>query len=158
MKKLDSMLMIRVVVLTAFCFIVGLTERVPAQNVQTSSKASVAKTQRWEYCAVTIPYPSSRFDSEVHVAAASITYFTPSGHRREDVRSEISDAEIKKDLVDKNNINYVRSMANQRAADDALAKAIAKLGDDGWEMVGESPIRYGSERNEIGLYFKRPKQ
>lgn len=158
MKNLGSTLTMRIVVLTSFCFIVGVTEKATAQNVQTNPKTNVTKTQRWEYCAITNPYPASRFDSEVHIAAASIIFFASSGQRKEEIRSEISEAEIKQDALDKNNINYIRMLANQRAADDALAKAIAKLGDEGWEMVGESPIRYGSERNEIGLYFKRLKQ
>jgi len=38
-----------------------------------------------------------------------------------------------------------------------ITKAIARLGEEGWEMVGQGPldVRAGTALN--ALYFKRPK-
>lgn len=40
---------------------------------------------------------------------------------------------------------------------EALARAMAKLGQEGWEMVGESPFPVGVGSTG-GLYFKRRKK
>lgn len=40
---------------------------------------------------------------------------------------------------------------------EALAQMMVKLGDDGWEMIGQSP--FTSDARKLGLlYFKRRKQ
>jgi hypothetical protein len=46
----------------------------------------------------------------------------------------------------------------QGARDDAFAKAIAKLGEDGWEMTVQGPYQYGTENKSEAIYFKRLKQ
>ena len=47
------------------------------------------------------------------------------------------------------------SPAVERATEVVLARAIAKLGVDGWEMVGEVVFTFGAERNNQAIYFKR---
>ncbi len=39
----------------------------------------------------------------------------------------------------------------------ALAKTMARLGNEGWEMVGESPFPFNNG-NQGALFFKRPKK
>ena len=46
----------------------------------------------------------------------------------------------------------------QGARDDAFAKAIAKLGEEGWEMTVQGPYQYGTENKSEAIYFKRLKQ
>jgi hypothetical protein len=43
------------------------------------------------------------------------------------------------------------------AEEDALAAAIARLGDEGWELAGVGPVGPGQGINYHYLYFKRPK-
>jgi hypothetical protein len=40
---------------------------------------------------------------------------------------------------------------------DALARQIAKLGDEGWEMVGCGGVNAGDYQSHHYIYFKRPK-
>jgi hypothetical protein len=44
------------------------------------------------------------------------------------------------------------------AENSALAKAISKLGNDGWEMVGEGTLFPADSGDQKVLYFKRRKQ
>lgn len=46
----------------------------------------------------------------------------------------------------------------QGARDNAFAKAIARLGEDGWEMTVQGPFQYGTENKSEAIYFKRLKQ
>jgi hypothetical protein len=40
----------------------------------------------------------------------------------------------------------------------ALAKAIARLGEDGWEMVGGGPFEFKQPMHGEALFFKRLKR
>jgi len=84
--------------------------------------------QKWEYCAITSVYYSNSNFGERPVAV--IRYFQSGGGKEETVE-------------------FVPDFGKRAELSDALAKAIAKLGDQGWEMFLKEPdVRY----------FKRPKQ
>lgn len=116
----------------------------------------VSKGQKWEYCAITSYYatftdPPSQPGAKVS-AVASICYFEFAGCRREELKFELDLAEFKKSLkIDR------LIAAGEKATEIALARAVAKLGDDGWEMVGEVVFTFGAERNNQAIYFKRKK-
>jgi hypothetical protein len=83
--------------------------------------------QKWEYCALTrAAYVGSNRNGRYW-----ISYFSDKG---------VQVVELEETALERN----------------GPAKAIAKLADEGWEMVGEGPldIRQGELR---ALYFKRPK-
>ena len=84
--------------------------------------------QPWEYCAVT----KASYVGSNRGGIYWISYFRDSGVQV----IEVEDAALEK---------------------NGPAKAIAKLGAEGWEMVGQGPleIRQGAPN---ALYFKRPKQ
>lgn len=48
----------------------------------------------------------------------------------------------------------VEESASERGA---LPKAIARLGEEGWELVGDGPIEFKGGTGGDALYFKRPR-
>ena len=112
----------------------------PVQAKQ-ASETQTSAAPKWEYCAIT-----SVFDRGDNFGrwkgTAIIHYFQASGSKDEIV--EITPApEINKKYP------YIS------AREEARFKAIAKLGDEGWEMILKEPDK---DRVITPLYFKRPKQ
>ncbi|HYO64190.1 MAG TPA: hypothetical protein VER08_11210 [Pyrinomonadaceae bacterium] len=106
----------------------GLSKAGSAAAQGSSPESRRADGPRWEYCAV----------SRAHYGGSSrggiywISYFREAG---------VQVVEVEESAVEKN----------------GMAKAIARLGEEGWEMVGpgQLDIRTGTSVNAI--YFKRPK-
>ena len=86
---------------------------------------------KWEYCAVT----KAQFVGSVRGGQYWISYF-----RKGNVQVETVEASVQ---------------------ESAVAKAVSKLGEEGWEMVGEGPleVRQGGPPGgtPTALYFKRRK-
>ena len=85
---------------------------------------------KWEYCAVT----KAQFVGSIRGGQYWISYF-----RRGNVQVETVEASVQ---------------------ESALAKAVSKLGEEGWEMVGEGPLEVrqgGPGGTPTALYFKRRK-
>ncbi len=86
---------------------------------------------KWEYCAVT----KAQFVGSIRGGQYWISYF-----RRGNVQVETVEASVQ---------------------ESAVAKAVSKLGEEGWEMVGEGPleVRQGGPAGgtPTALYFKRRK-
>ena len=124
---------------------------------QASAQQRRNKTQRWDYSAIlgagrTMP-PESK---DKYVGVATICYFQTSGCRKEEVVFELTYADFLKDADAKQNESYNRIYAAPaRATESALSKAIAKLGNDGWEMVGEGRTEFSNDNNVRAIYFKR---
>ena len=108
----------------------------PVQAQQEVRQA--AKTQKWEYCAVTAVSTHYRDNRDIGYYA-DIYYFNGSGIKGERIEVE-----------------YNREHFSTREI--ALAKAVAKLGEEGWEMIGGEPRYLGSSDSSLILYFKRLKQ
>jgi hypothetical protein len=99
----------------------------PAEARQEVRASKTYGGQKWEYCALTkAAYVGSNRNGRYWVS-----YFSDKG------------AQV---------VEYEETALERNGP----AKAIAKLADEGWEMVGEGPldIRQGELR---ALYFKRPK-
>lgn len=93
--------------------------------------------QKWEYCAITdVSYVEDTFNGRT---SAVIRYFQAGG-----VKEEI--VEFVSDIKKRSIYSYTNG---------ALAKAMAKLGDEGWELVSKES---DTDRNVKPFYFKRPKQ
>ncbi|MBD0324822.1 MAG: hypothetical protein ICV68_00235 [Pyrinomonadaceae bacterium] len=135
---------------------------VPSVEQVAAQKSRNQEYKKWEYCAVTNAYLAVTGESaDKYVGRASICYFQLSGCRREEVRFELIYADFLREAGANPNPNYNRYAAGVRAAESALSKAIAQLGEDGWEMVGETPIDFvnnaESNMRNKAIYFKRPK-
>jgi len=112
----------------------------PAQ-AQQATDAKKSSSQRWEYAAIPLNnavQPESGSLSTTRVQLP-IYYFQSSG-------------------VNQSQIEGVAEGGYRRANRDAISKAIAKLGDEGWEMVGQAPFEYRQDTGADLIYFKRPKQ
>jgi hypothetical protein len=101
-----------------------------AQSTQTTQSGGQTK---WEYCAIkaSIEWRSNIVRA---VPYTTIRYYQSSGWRTETV--EFDDYRQNHD------------------SDIPVASAIAKLGDEGWEMVDNST----SKGTSSWIYFKRPKR
>lgn len=96
-------------------------------------KERTAEWPKWEYAVITDVMEIGRGDAASNIkfmGVAELCYYQESGCQKLKIEGE-----------------------NKVAA---LAKAVAKLGDDGWEMVGESPFQlYSGDHG--ALMFKRRK-
>jgi hypothetical protein len=125
----------------------------------SAQKLPRIKAQRWEYCAI-IGAHSDLFGikTEKHTGVATICYFRSSGCHREQVSFELTYADFLKEANPKQGESYNRNYAfPAKATEAALSKAIARLGDDGWEMIGENRIDFSSPVDAINkaIFFKR---
>jgi hypothetical protein len=109
-------------------------------SIVAAQQTEKASSQKWEYCAVrneaVFQDTSGRWRG-----GALIHYFQAEGTREEVIRarSELG----------------LRSFATPTVSEDTRAKALAKLGNEGWEMVGVEVT--GEKNNSITYLFKRPK-
>jgi hypothetical protein len=108
-------------------------------NLQDAIQGTAAR-QKWEYCAIADVDIYGSSDKAVGVAV--IYYFKSTGYQAERVE-----------------IAAERSVDGARiAVDMARAKAIAKLGEDGWEMLCEGTpfaTRARPAERDKALYFRR---
>jgi len=110
--------------------LIGFTYSQPialAGQTQQPAQETKAVTTNWEYCAIT------NYGTTSEGTRVDICYFSPSGCRPDRLE-----------------------LANSIKKADALAIAIAKLGTDGWELVGMGPFELATA--STGFYFKRPKR
>lgn len=98
--------------------------------IQSAMAQTSAASPRWEYCAITW-VPSAGTAGGGIRYYANVLHFREAGQQIEEIEGT--------------------------SRENALNRAIAKLGADKWEMVGESP--YGrlidSDHQVTALYFKR---
>ncbi len=79
------------------------------------------------------------------MGTARLCYFQPAGCRSVVIEVESDDARGSTDKV----------------MSDALARAVAGLSDEGWEMIGHGAFKYvgvHDEHQDSALYFRRPKK
>ncbi len=99
-----------------------------------------SSVQKWEYCAITrASYSGGNFGGR---GTAIIRYFQVDGWKEEIV-------EFVPDIGQRGEYRIYET--------GALSKAIAKLGEEGWELVSKEPDI--DKTNHVTIfYFKRPKQ
>ena len=83
---------------------------------------------RWEYCAVT----KANYAVTNRTGQYWIIYFKSSEFKVENIEGDFT-------------------------TNSALARAITKLGDEGWELVSVGPLEVRNAKLDA-FYFKRPKQ
>ena len=131
MKKVGYACLLILLLLCGFLYASLLHKAMPAVNASAlnQEKAEARAGTRWEYCAVS----KAGYTGSTKGGAYWISYFRDNGVEIVEVDEKVSEQQ-----------------------GTSIAKAIAKLGEDGWEMTGsgELPVRTG--RFEA-LYFKRLK-
>jgi hypothetical protein len=101
-----------------------------AGGVEARASARRAEGGRWEYCAVS----KAQFIGSARGGQYWITYFRGTNVRVETVEASVTE--------------------------NGLAKAVSRLGEEGWEMVGEGTLDMGPGRGTppTAIYFKRPRE
>ena len=115
----------------------GLTLSGTAFNSAHAQRPEKAASAGWEYCAIT-DVPAFGQNGRV-IGSAKVCYFEGSGCRREEVEASVPGNDFTE---------------GKKAA---LAKAAAKLGADGWELLGEA-TQFGFLQGGVdpkALYFRR---
>ncbi len=137
----------------------------------SAATAQRSVINRWDYAAITGTYaPYVTENSSVAVSAsANICYMQAAGCQNEEVRAEVSFTKFFQDTRLENSPK-TRALAYDKAVENAYAKAIAKLGLEGWELVstpglefdnyfqnaqGNFTVQEGSKDRKPDLYFKR---
>jgi hypothetical protein len=95
------------------------------------ARAADSSDLQWEYCAVS----KAQFAAPARGGAYWISYFRSNG-----------------------NVDVVTVETGVTA--NAFAKAVAKLGEDGWDMVGEAPLEIRPAQpggTPTAIFFKRRK-
>jgi hypothetical protein len=140
------------------CLVAGVTVYLP-----TYSQKKV--NLQWEHCAITYasaPVPSVE-RIEKFTGIAEICMFQSTGCKRDDVKIDLDYGSFLQEIGSQENLNS-RQQASKRAREMAFAAAIAKLGNDGWEIVGDSIQNFDVSQSENyyiekkSVYFKRQKQ
>jgi hypothetical protein len=131
MNRKQSMLALAVLLIAGLLGGALFSGRLPGitttQAQQQATSSKIFAGQKWEYCALT----KAAYVASNRGGLYWISYFRDSG---------VQVVEIEDTALERN----------------GPAKAIAKLGDEGWEMIAEGPLdlRQGELK---ALYFKRPK-
>ena len=142
MSKTKQLLILAIIAAVAATWSVIATNPLGAFYVH-ANQGGQSGVQKWEYCAITsASYSGGNFGAR---GTAVIRYFQVGGVREEPIEFV---PDIGQNIGQR---NEVRTYEN-----GALNKAIAKLGDEGWELVSKEPDT-DKNRNNI-FYFKRPKQ
>jgi hypothetical protein len=112
-----------------------LTQSALARQIIPTATDCMAR--KWEYCSLTLTSSETKSKDGKFTVYADICYYQSTGCRRERILSE---------GLRVNSIGVYEV---------ARAKAIAKLGEDGWEMFLVRMQYWNSFEN--GFYFRRPK-
>lgn len=126
------------VILSAFAFF-GYTA---FTQTSTAQKASVAQ---WEYASIIASYSfnPTRDKTNKIAGTAVICYMQNSGCRLAEVKHEVDyTAYIQARLLPLEENSAARTNAGVRASEIAFQKALAQLGSEGWEMIGEPDIKF----------------
>ena len=132
----------RLTVVLAILLVVCQLPRVDGHSIEGSRT-------RWEYCAIVSAWGGTTRTNH-YVGLVTIRYFGDPESHQEQVRIE-GEAILTGTPVNSAIVEQIRLRA--------LSKALAKLGRDGWEMIGELPYARNSSPDESetkALFFKRP--
>lgn len=152
--------------LTSAALIFGIL----ASSIYSPSSAQKRFQNSWEYAAITFTtVPFSSENQSVITAIANVCFLQSSGCRNEEVKADLVLSKFLQDFR-LENTNNSRNLAYNRAKELVYTKAIAKLGSEGWEIVGQPSVNFdsyildiqgnyiissGSKEIKPNVYFKR---
>lgn len=170
-QRMNTMKRNAILVVSGVFFLVGCVAGVLISRFPVEAQRSTGNN--WEYAAITgyyTPYPADNPGS-IATMAVNICYLQVSGCRNEEVTASVPYAKFIQDNRLENS-EQSRALARNKAQDDAYTKAIAKLGQEGWELSGPTNLQFdtaytapsGSSAIDPGvkdrkedIYFKRRK-
>lgn len=106
------------------------------------TEAQRSINQRFEYALINgsyFPYPPD--GPTIVTAAVNICYLQANGCQNEEIRSEVGIAKFAQDERIESNPR-IRALAQERAVEVALSKALGKLGSEGWEMIDAPAVEF----------------
>ena len=140
----------------------------------TSSAQKIARNQ-WEYAAITSAYSFNPYRDRVNkiYGMAEVCYLQSSGCRRMEIKYELDYGTYLQDRAEQETFQ-TRKNASLKASEIAFQKAVAQLGNEGWEIVSEPSLSFESvnlddynkfedksvlfeRENTKAVYFKRLK-
>ena len=107
-----------------------------------SAEAQNKTSVQWEYAAVTntfVPYQVER--QAVITGTANICYLRANGCQNEEASVELVYTKFLQEMR-LEDTNPSKNAAYNRARELAFSKAVAKLGLDGWEMIGQPSFEF----------------
>ena len=109
---------------------------------QTSSAQKLARAQ-WEYAAISSAYSLSPSKERVNriFGMAEICYLQASGCRRSEVKHELDYGTYLQERAAQESFK-TRDEASFKASEIAFQKAVAQLGNEGWEIVSEPNLNF----------------
>ncbi|MBC7797512.1 MAG: hypothetical protein H7Z37_11620 [Pyrinomonadaceae bacterium] len=165
LKTSSFWLIITVLVTGGFLFGILFSDKMETQ------KAVAARSAKWQYCSMSQPYaPQAQLDRiDRFIGTVEVIYFQQYRNKnevekfihREIITSELSYGEFLQENGMAENFQS-RQAASLRASELAFAKALGKLGNDGWEIVGDSFKNFNFTNAQVethlksSVYFKRP--
>ena len=131
MKKIGYVSLVGALMLFSFIWGGGLNRATSAAgtSVVKTESAGPGAGQRWEYCALS----RSGYTGSSRGGQYWISYFKTGGVEIVEVEEKVSDQQ-----------------------GTQIARAITRLGEEGWEMVGQGELPVSTGRFGA-IYFKRPK-
>lgn len=154
--------------------LIALAAIVSALMIRTGSAQRAARVQ-WEYATITAAYSFSPTKDKLNKIGgmAEICYLQTNGCRRQEIKTEL---EYGLYLQERGLLESLqtRIAAANKAAEIAFQRAVAQLGAEGWELVGEPVLEFESvdldeynryedksmlfeRKNTRAVYFKRLK-
>jgi hypothetical protein len=141
-----------------------------AFSFRSPSSAQRKQQNQWEYAAIT--YTTVPFNSENQpfiTAVANVCFLQQNGCRNEEIKAELVYAKFLQDFRLENTFSS-KNLGNNRARELVFTKAVARLGSEGWEMMGEPSVNFdnyildaqgsyaislGNKEIKPNIYFKR---
>jgi len=117
----------------------GMSQTSEAGGVKRTDDESRVKIIRWEYCSIE-PVNSRSMSAGKATEVVTINYARLDGNHTEQIALTAND----------NPGSAVKLEAS------VIGKTIAKLGNDGWEMVSQGYVLNSGAGDRKTLYFKRP--
>lgn len=120
------------------------------------STAQKKYAQQWEYAAITAAYiPAAAENQATLTGIAGVCFLETSGCRNEEIKGELIYAKFLQDFKLENTANS-KSLAFNRAKELAYTRAVAKLGLEGWEIIGQPPVNFDVYIENQGAYSIAP--
>lgn len=143
--------------------------------VNQPSSAQRAARAQWEYSTIVAVYSFAPYKDRVNkiYGMAEICYLQANGCRRQEIKHELDYGIYLQERAEQETFQ-TRSAAGVKASEIAFQKAVAQMGNDGWEIVSEPNLNFElvnvddynrfedksvlfKRENTKALYFKRLK-
>lgn len=117
------------------------------------SSAQKKYVNQWEYAAITFTHiPLNSEEQTPITGTANICFLKLNGCQNEEIKAEVVFAKFLQDFR-LENTSASKNLAFNRARELAYTKAVAKLGLEGWEIIGQPSINFDSYIDNQGSYI-----